>query len=67
MEVITILNDLETYTSLDGSKVLVLSDKAFAAAENRGNMVGHAVRVYELNNPAHLRALADALEASERG
>ena len=66
MEVITLLNDGTTWTSLDGSKVVAITDRNFRAVEGGKDPLPLAAHVFELNNPAHLRALADALEQSTR-
>lgn len=60
---IVVLNDEETFTSLDGSIVYVLDDENMAVLDETGDLYDVAtVASYDLSNPADLRALADRLE-----
>jgi hypothetical protein len=60
---IVVLNDEETFTSLDGSVVYVLDDENMAVLDETGDLYDVAtVASYDLSNPADLRALADRLE-----
>ena len=67
---ITILNDHETYTNLDGCTVAVLNDADFERIADGGSL--RAVdpgdvtfqKVFDLSRPADLRRLADL---GERG
>ena len=62
---IVVLNDEESFTSLDGSLVYVLDDENMAVLEESGDLYNVAtVASYDLSNPADLRALADRLEKS---
>jgi hypothetical protein len=67
--IITLLNDGETFTSAEGTSVCFLSDAdvdALASGEHTIDELVAAVgrRRYDLTNPAHLRALADRIEKS---
>jgi len=67
--IITLLNDGETFTSAEGTSVCFLSDAdvdALASGEHTIDELVAAVgrRRYDLTNPVHLRALADRLEKS---
>lgn len=60
---IVVLNDEETFTSLDGSVVYMLDDENMAVLNETGDLYDVAtVASYDLSNPADLRALADRLE-----
>lgn len=60
---IVVLNDEETFTSLDGSVVYVLDDENMAVLNETGDLYDVAtLESYDLSNPADLRALADRLE-----
>ena len=60
---IVVLNDEETFTSLDGSVVYVLDDENMAVLNETGDLYDVAtIASYDLSNPADLRALADRLE-----
>lgn len=60
---IVVLNDEETFTSLDGSVVYVLDDENMAVLNETGDLYDVATTAsYDLSNPADLRALADRLE-----
>lgn len=62
---IVVLNDEETFTSLDGSVVYVLDDENMAVLNETGELYDVAtLESYDLSNPADLRALADRLEKS---
>jgi len=60
---IVVLNDEETFTSLDGSYVYTLDDENMAVLNETGDLYDVAtLESYDLSNPADLRALADRLE-----
>jgi len=60
---IVVLNDEETFTSLDGSVVYMLDDENMAVLNETGDLYDVAtLESYDLSNPADLRALADRLE-----
>lgn len=60
---IVVLNDEETFTSLDGSVVYMLDDESMAVLNETGDLYDVAtLESYDLSNPADLRALADRLE-----
>lgn len=60
---IVVLNDEESFTSLDGSCVYVLDDENMAVLEESGDLYNVAtVASYDLSNPVHLRMLADRIE-----
>ena len=61
--IIAILNDGETYTSLEGCTVAFLDDRAMELV-NQGDAPcdADASEVFDLTNPVHLRMLADHLE-----
>lgn len=62
---IVVLNDEETFTSLDGSYVAVLDDENMAVLNETGDLYDVAtVAAYDLANPVHLRMLADRIEKS---
>lgn len=59
---ITLLNDGETFTSTKGTAVYIVSDENL---EKLGDCTEwHYIECYDLTNPAHLRMLADRLEKS---
>ena len=69
--IITLLNDGETFTSAEGTSVCFLSDddvELLASGERTIDELVSAVgrRRYDLTNPAHLRMLADRLEKRDR-
>jgi len=60
---IVVLNDEETFTSLDGSVVYMLDDENMSVLNETGDLYDVAtLESYDLSNPADLRALADRLE-----
>lgn len=60
---IVVLNDEETFTSLDGSYVYMLDDENMSTLNETGDLYDVAtIASYDLSNPADLRALADRLE-----
>jgi hypothetical protein len=65
--IITLLNDGETFTSAEGTSVCFLSDDDVDALSSGEHTIDELVgavgrRRYNLTNPAHLRMLADRLE-----
>lgn len=62
MEIITLLNDDETWTSIAGTKVVVLTPEDFTEVENGHKPMSLATKAYDLTNPVHLRLLADEIE-----
>lgn len=64
---IVVLNDEQTFTSLDGSYVYVLDDENMAVLDEKGDLYDVAtIASYDLSLPADLRALADLLEKPSR-
>jgi hypothetical protein len=63
--IITLLNDEETFTSLEGTSVCVLKDDDLALLQD-GEPLGEwrYLERYDLTNPVHLRMLADRIEKS---
>lgn len=62
---IVVLNDEETFTSLEGSYVAVLDDENMSVLDETGELFDVAtIAHFELGNPEHLRALADRIEKS---
>ena len=63
--IITLLNDEETFTSLEGTSVCVLKDDDLALLQD-GEPLGEwrYLERYDLTNPIHLRMLADRIEKS---
>lgn len=65
--IITLLNDGETFTSTEGTSVCFLSDDDVDALSSGEHTIDELVcavgrRRYDLTNPAHLRMLADRIE-----
>lgn len=62
---IVVLNDEETFTSLDGSVVYMLDDENMLELLETEDLYNVAtIASYDLSNPADLRALADRIEKS---
>jgi hypothetical protein len=63
--IITLLNDEETFTSTEGTSVCVLTDKDMDLLQD-GAPLGEwrYLERYDLTNPVHLRMLADRIEKS---
>ena len=62
---IVVLNDEETFTSLDGSYVAVLDDENMSTLNETEDLYNVAtIASYDLSNPVHLRMLADRIEKS---
>jgi hypothetical protein len=61
--IITLLNDEETFTSAEGTSVCVLTDKDMDLLQD-GAPLGEwrYLERYDLTNPVHLRMLADRIE-----
>jgi hypothetical protein len=57
---ITVLSDGETFTDIQGTSIMVLSEDQYLDA-NEG-IVGQCLAKYDLTNPVHLRMLADRIE-----
>ena len=62
---IVVLNDEETFTSLDGSYVYMLDDENMSTLNETEDLYNVAtIASYDLSNPVHLRMLADRIEKS---
>jgi hypothetical protein len=61
--IITLLNDEETFTSAEGTSICVLTDKDMDMLQD-GAPLGEwrYLERYDLTNPVHLRMLADRIE-----
>jgi len=63
VNIITLLNDGETFTSVEGSAVCVVDDANLALLQG-GALLSEYLEWYDLNNPRDLRLLADRIEQS---
>lgn len=61
--IITLLNDEETFTSAEGTSICVVDDKNLDLL-HAGEPLGEwrYLERYDLTNPVHLRLLADRIE-----
>jgi hypothetical protein len=62
---VTILSDGETYSDFDGTSVAVVDDNNLKLLEVSSKDWRFRER-YDLNNPVHLRMLADLIERRRR-
>lgn len=61
---ITLLNDGDTYSNLEGTTVAVVDDAGLDALQSEED--ARFLMQYDLSNPVHLRLLADRIEKSRR-
>jgi hypothetical protein len=62
---ITILNDEETYTNLEGCTVALLGDADLERIDQGASLRTISPQMaFDLSNPVHLRLLADRIERS---
>lgn len=60
--IITLLNDNETFTSVEGTSVAVVTEKDLELLQDGARDEWRYLERYDLTNPVHLRMLADRIE-----